>query len=147
MTQPNTSNSLHRMRALLLIVVFCGLRVLYLPLHLAQEEHLVAGPVPHSHESTAAGHDDGYEHHAAHGEKPGDEEHIPHPVDDHASEMLLPRAPLQDIPVDGPVLVQAERLGVTPENAYVTGAVSAVLRPPRSRVPTTRYLRGPPSAS
>lgn len=125
---------------LLLVLLALGLRVLYVPIHLAHEEHLGTGAGhPLSHASDEGEHaDDGHDH--------GDD-HPPHPAGDHASELIAQRAPSQQqTSIDLQALPPVESWSL-PAPCALSLTAAPEPRPPRQEPHLAPWPRGPPAAA
>lgn len=127
-----------RALTLLLVLFAIGLRVIYVPIHLAQEEHLGAGGHPISHAADGEGHaDDDHEH---------DEDHLPHPAIDHASDLIAQRTQYKQTTIDLPALPLEESWSLPAPRAS-SKATQPEQRPPKLRPRIASRPRGPPAAA
>ncbi len=126
-----------RTLVLLFVLLAMGLRVLHTPIHLAQEEHLGAGGHPISHAAEGEGHsDDDHEH---------DEDHVPHPALDHASDLIAQRTQVKQTTIDLPALPLEESWSL-PAPRALSKATQPEHRPPKPRPRLAPRPRGPPAA-
>ena len=125
-----------RLSALLFVILALGVRLLYRPIHLAQEDHHGGGghPVWHSAEADLHGSP----------EHEGDGEHIPHPALDHAGDLIAPRGPGQERVISVAALPPTLELELPPSHGFFTeprNEESTPLPPPRR----SARPRGPPA--
>ncbi|MFT7677976.1 MAG: hypothetical protein ACI8QC_001962 [Planctomycetota bacterium] len=130
---------------MLLLVVALGLRVVFVPMHLASEEHTggAGTPLLPRVEQHVHGMDHGH-HQGRHVHHDQDGEHDSHPAADHQSELIslrvagvLGKLPSASLPVVSIHLAapQQERLAV----------LAPTPPPPESRTPSASHSRGPPA--
>ena len=129
MTSLERKRKQQRTLSLLLVLLALAPRMLYVSVHLAQEEHLGPGAYPLSHASASGDHDD---------------DHLPHPALDHVNEPIARRTPLLTS-VDLPALPE----GWSPLAPALlsTATRPAAPRPPKLRPRLTHRSRGPPAAA
>lgn len=138
MTNPERKQKQKRALPLLLVVLALGLRLLYVPVHLAQEEHLGGGGHPLSHASADGVHaDDGHDH---------DDDHPPHPASDHESELTVQRTPSQQTSVELPAMPPGENWSL-PVPRELPSTAGPEPEPPRQRPRIPQRSRGPPAAA
>lgn len=140
MTTPKRKQMQKRAFPLLLVLIALGLRVLYVPLHLAHEEHLGAGAThPLSHASDEGEHaDDGHDH---------EDDHPPHPAADHANELVAQRASSQQqTSFDLQALPPVESWAL-PAPCLLSKTAAPEPRPPKQRPRLAQWARGPPTAA
>jgi hypothetical protein len=134
----NKTKTQPRALVLLFVLLAMGLRVLYTPIHLAQEEHFGAGGHPLSHAAEGEGHaDDDHEH---------DDDHLPHPSLDHASDLIAQRTQRQQRSVDLPALPIEEGWSRQAPRQVSTMAAPEP-RPPKPKPRPAPRPRGPPAAA
>jgi len=122
---------------MLLVLFALVLRLLYVPSHLALEEHSATGGSPYSHASSGVGHPDEDHHH--------EEDHPSHPAVDHAGDLIAQRVSHQTqmdlsalLPVERPLVVALRALCTTRETSR---------RAPDPRPRAALRPRGPPAAA
>jgi hypothetical protein len=134
---PERKRKLKRRLSLLLVLLALGLRVLYVPSHLAQEEHFGPGGHPFSHASEGEGHaDDGHDH----------DNHPRHSALDHTSELTVQRAPSQQKAIDLPASSLVEGWSLQIPRA-LSSTREPEPTPPKQRPQIVRRPRGPPTAA
>ena len=137
----------------LVVLLALVLRVLYVPYHLAQDDHVGTAGHALSHVSVELGHVH-HEHHASHAQahdehaqkhhEGHDDEHVPHPTIDHAAELIAQRGPSRGVGVELAVLpVEARALSASHVCRVAAGPDP---RPPESRRALAVRPRGPPAA-
>lgn len=134
-----------RALSLLLVLLVLGLRVLFVPMHMAHEEHLGLGAhvVPHTALNEVHAEDDladGIDHgeHSPH-------DHPPHAVDVHATNLMARKAPSTQ---GAPHLVALVEIWCLPSPSLLTGPLAlGSLPPPSLRTRCVLRLRGPPAVS
>lgn len=139
MTEPHRSQEQKRAFPLAFVLLALVLRLVYVPVHLAHEEHLGAGALhPPSHHSEHGEHAEGGHDH--------EDGHPPHHEADHTGELIADRAPSQQA-----IIVLA---ALPPAEAWsLLAPVEAprVLEPeprlPKRPPPRARWARGPPVAA
>lgn len=137
---PQRKHEQKRAIPLLLVLLALGLRLVYVPIHLAHEEHLGAGAVhPLSHAADEGEHaDDGHDH--------GDD-HPPHPAVDHASELIAQRArSQQQTSLDLQALPPVESWSL-PAPCPLSTTAAPEPRPPKQWPRLAQWARGPPAAA
>ena len=138
MTKFEAKRKQQRTLPLLILLLALGLRVFYVPVHLAQKEHLGPGAHHLAHASTGGEHaDDGHQH---------DEDHVPHPAIDHATDLIAQKTLTHLTPVDAlaPVLVEVWSL---PLPSRLSRAIAPELRPPEGTTHLVSPPRGPPATA
>lgn len=138
LTTPAPRHEQKRAFLFLLVLLALILRLVYVPFHLANEEHLEAGAVHPSRDSVMAGQADRDHDH--------EDGHLPHPAADHASELIADRAPTQQ----STILLLALPPGETwslPAPSTEPGVAGPEPRPPRQWPPRAWRPRGPPAAA
>ncbi len=118
-----------------MVVLALGLRLLYLPFHLAQEEHLDTDG--HSHALagvTQVDHDHNYDH---------DHEHSPHPAADHGSELTAHEAPTRQ-KTCGSLAHPPTELGSIPTYRGIRFVAGPEPLPPKHALAVLPPSRGPP---
>lgn len=125
--------------SLLLVSLALALRLVYVPIHLAQDEHLGAGGHPLSHASAEGEHaDDGHDHR---------DDHPPHPASDHVSELIAQRAPSQQqISIDLQALPPVESW-LLPARCARSTTTAPEPRAPKQWPRLAQRPRGPPAAA
>lgn len=152
MTPPRSRRERRRTLSFLLALLVLGLRVLYLPVHIVQEEHLGPGGQPGVLTAKAFEQAKGHPHEHRHGHShehgdsdPGDE-HPSHPAFDHGGELIVNRIGLQlqghELPAW--IALDADRVR-RPEEGCALRAPAP--RPPRWVQGETQRQRGPPAAA
>jgi hypothetical protein len=125
----------------ILFLLALALRVLYVPLHLALEEHVGRGGHAHGAQlavhSAVGGHHDG-DHDPSRG-------HEPHPALDHASDLIVARTRALQGTIDLPFQLPEECRLAAPQ-ARVSAAAELEPRPPAARPLSPRRSRAPPAA-
>lgn len=128
---------------LVLMLLALGLRSLFVPIHLAEEEHVGIGGSghPHSHGLVEEEHVAGDHHHHDH-----DDGHQPHPETDHTSELIVERAPSPPVWVDPPELPSSDPWFYAARDTFST-IEPPEIRPPQTRPRPASPSRGPPAAA
>jgi len=138
-----------------MVVLFALLvRVVYVPFHLAVEEHTeshlhaLAVDPDHCHsDGHGHGHDHGHGH--AHGDEHahgGEPEHPPHSEEEHDSELLLGRTQLDPLPAAVEYLSRAEAERALAHTPICTARTERGPPLPDSVTRRVELARGPPSA-
>lgn len=131
----STTKMQPRTFVLMLVVLAMVMRVLYTPVHMAQEEHFEVGGHPVSQAADQGGSD--HDH---------DDDHSPHPALDHATDLIAQRTQDQQVPVDQPALTFAEAwspLAPMP----LSRTTDAEPKRPKAKPRISPRLRGPPAAA
>jgi len=144
-------NAPRNTRSLLALALLLVLRVVWVPVHLVNEEHLASASPPPAVSSHAEdhGHRHGHAHtgdHRTH-ETPGgcqeEDGHEPHSVLDHAFDLLMPAT------VDASALLVVRHTDRVELRALLACLLEAGPEPlpPEARPPDIRRPRAPPSAT
>jgi len=135
-----TQSQIRQQRSLVLLVVMLalGVRVLYAPFHLAQDEHLqseghLALHADESEDQATDGHD--HEH-----------DHPPHPALDHASDLIVRRTTENRRSLDSCALPCEARVRNTLA-AESLPASTPLPSPPSTRPRGVCWSRGPPASA
>ncbi|MFT7667437.1 MAG: hypothetical protein ACI8X5_000116 [Planctomycetota bacterium] len=148
MTQPERTKREESKLPLFLMLLAMGIRMLYAPIHLAQEEHFGSAAHSFSHVVARDHHDHkGHAHHKHEHSEHDHDEHPPHPAEDHVAELVITTARTSQALVATQAMLASEGWSHPAVNLLSSAVVCLELRPPRSRPRLVQRQRGPPSAS